>query len=592
MQNKIVLLKEKLQKFGTRELLGMISVHFYTFGNNAKDIAEQSDIFNKTDLMSPQKQYAYLAGLLMSTDDLSEGIKNDDPKKYEELEEEIQGITIEYTKTFLNFDHTPEGPDLDIVKRNLVAMEAFTSYFDTEVLRYKEQTEILIRSLYAPFNEELKQLTTLDIDDYLKFYHLVEDSFGESVDQTKVVNQNIQEFLGSFNLTDDIKSQYQRLITGDNGRIGREIKKAMDGLQTISREKIIQSFGELKANKLIELFTLKRQKCDFMYYNNSNPFTQQPLCWLDEGQTFFIVHPNFLMSAIYNFIMSIIENPKNKFAEKFKKSKADIAENLFLEQLKKLFGDTAKYHTSVCEEKGTKEHDILIEYKNYIVIAEVKASKVREPFFNPEKSYTRISDHFNSDSGIGGAYQQAIILKKIIESEDTITLYENKIRAFTISETPKKKVIPIVLTLAQFGGIAVNTSFLLEKDIDQPFPWVCNLHDLENIVQINTYLKKKTDDFIDYLIWRIDNHKAIISSDELDVIQGFYLDKKVKMEKDGNLFFWPTGPSLIDKIYFEKKGIPYYFAPLDNVPRKNIKIGRNDPCSCGSGKKHKKCCGK
>ena len=27
-------------------------------------------------------------------------------------------------------------------------------------------------------------------------------------------------------------------------------------------------------------------------------------------------------------------------------------------------------------------------------------------------------------------------------------------------------------------------------------------------------------------------------------------------------------------------------------PRNTIKIGRNDPCFCGSGKKYKKCCGK
>ena len=30
---------------------------------------------------------------------------------------------------------------------------------------------------------------------------------------------------------------------------------------------------------------------------------------------------------------------------------------------------------------------------------------------------------------------------------------------------------------------------------------------------------------------------------------------------------------------------------LDNVPRqKGDKIGRNDPCPCGSGRKFKKCC--
>lgn len=27
-------------------------------------------------------------------------------------------------------------------------------------------------------------------------------------------------------------------------------------------------------------------------------------------------------------------------------------------------------------------------------------------------------------------------------------------------------------------------------------------------------------------------------------------------------------------------------------PSENLKIGRNDPCECGSGVKYKKCCGK
>jgi SEC-C motif-containing protein len=26
-------------------------------------------------------------------------------------------------------------------------------------------------------------------------------------------------------------------------------------------------------------------------------------------------------------------------------------------------------------------------------------------------------------------------------------------------------------------------------------------------------------------------------------------------------------------------------------PRRVVKVGRNDPCPCGSGKKYKKCCG-
>ncbi len=48
---------------------------------------------------------------------------------------------------------------------------------------------------------------------------------------------------------------------------------------------------------------------------------------------------------------------------------------------------------------------------------------------------------------------------------------------------------------------------------------------------------------------------------------------------------------------FEKKDGVWYFkdgryvAPRQMV-RETPKVGRNDPCPCGSGKKYKKCCGK
>ena len=31
--------------------------------------------------------------------------------------------------------------------------------------------------------------------------------------------------------------------------------------------------------------------------------------------------------------------------------------------------------------------------------------------------------------------------------------------------------------------------------------------------------------------------------------------------------------------------------PVQQVVRGSAKVGRNDPCPCGSGKKYKKCCG-
>jgi uncharacterized protein YecA (UPF0149 family) len=34
----------------------------------------------------------------------------------------------------------------------------------------------------------------------------------------------------------------------------------------------------------------------------------------------------------------------------------------------------------------------------------------------------------------------------------------------------------------------------------------------------------------------------------------------------------------------------HHHAPVTTLRRAGPKVGRNDPCPCGSGKKHKKCC--
>jgi uncharacterized protein YecA (UPF0149 family) len=33
-----------------------------------------------------------------------------------------------------------------------------------------------------------------------------------------------------------------------------------------------------------------------------------------------------------------------------------------------------------------------------------------------------------------------------------------------------------------------------------------------------------------------------------------------------------------------------HHGPATPIRRESAKVGRNDPCPCGSGKKHKKCC--
>ncbi len=592
MEEKIRILKEKLEKIDTRELLGMIGTHFITFSNGPEDLPEELDIFNKTKLSSPQKQYVYLAGLLMSTEDKSARRNEIGTNLYIDLENDVERITSEYIKNFMDIDIGSTGPNMDEVKRNVVSMEAFTAYFDTGILRYPEQTIDFMRKLYSNFDSELEQITGLTTEDYVAFYQLICDVFSEAMHSSKLATDNLKKFLYSFNPFDsDVESAFQRLLEYGQGPAASELQDAMDGLNVIKASVILQSFGEEKGNKLLELFCLYREKRNFVYYNGKNPFAKQPLCWIDEGESLFIVHPQFVLNAIYDYITEALENPNNKFADRYKKIKGEVVENLFLKCFKDIFGDSAKYHTSVCEQRGTNEHDILIEYEDYIIIAEAKASKVREPLFNPEKAYIRIRDHYNSDNGIGGAYKQAIMLKKFIEKEKDAILYENKNKKFVIENASEKMIIPVVLTLNQFGSLAVNTSLVIEKEDEQPFPWVCNWHDLDDIVEILQYLKKGPKDFIEYIVWRGVNHQRIVSSDELDIFDEYFLNPKIRNNIKGKvLSFAPNGPSIIDKIYFQKHGIRYNHPVLDSVHAKKKKIGRNDPCPCGSGNKFKRCC--
>ncbi len=60
-----------------------------------------------------------------------------------------------------------------------------------------------------------------------------------------------------------------------------------------------------------------------------------------------------------------------------------------------------------------------------------------------------------------------------------------------------------------------------------------------------------------------------------------------RKDKDGNWYFI-DGESHTHK---EGEGHHHHHEKPVTVVREQPKIGRNDPCTCGSGKKYKKCCG-
>ena len=351
MDKKIEELKLKLSQYDTKEILAWIATKFMTFTYNGRNVAETSDIFKKTNLMSPLKQYQYLVGLLISTPE-PKIRKIGNKKEYEKIEEDIQSITVSYFNGFLPVGQ--ESTSLSDFEKNkfLITASAFTSYFDMGDLRYEEQTEELIKKLYSQFDNEILSLTNLKIDDYLSFYHFIKDKVLENINKPREYKS--------------ILSQKGDEMTDDSIEIEKQLVDSIVQLLSVKIKDIYQYFDDEKASNLMKLFSIERKEREFKYYNEDNPFVKKPLC-KSEGNV-FVVSPQFLLSAIYSQLTELLEKQTGKFADKYKKKKAERVEELFMECLKKIFGDKAAYHQNVCEEPGTKEHDLLIEYNNYILM--------------------------------------------------------------------------------------------------------------------------------------------------------------------------------------------------------------------------------
>jgi uncharacterized protein YecA (UPF0149 family) len=59
--------------------------------------------------------------------------------------------------------------------------------------------------------------------------------------------------------------------------------------------------------------------------------------------------------------------------------------------------------------------------------------------------------------------------------------------------------------------------------------------------------------------------------------------ESIRRELPDAVFFYARLGRSIHKVLMESEEIR-------TEPRRTVKIGRNDRCSCGSGKKYKKCC--
>lgn len=620
MDELILELKEKLSHYKTEEILGYIAKDFLYTPGGANTIHE------KTNLDSPAKQLTYLIGLLMST----EYIDNRDFKKYkkyknddledhinemDDLYKTIQKITFKYLDSFFP-KGSIENYDEEWKKNREAMLPVFLSYFNNITLCNEEQIINRIDKWFSRFDDKLKVNYKFDTKLLIELYKFVEsklenvfNNFQENVrkchneldkleyDFLKNMNNISEKELGNWNLEESFKKQSN---FEEIRNLFLNMTKGLQELFIIKKQDIEDAFGKENAMLFEELFVLERVNRQFEYYTDNNPVLEKPLCKVDDDK-YFLIQKRFLLDAIYNLCYTKLEELDRENKVSFYRIRGEVIEKEVLNIFNQIFNDKAKYYTSVCETPNNNEHDLLIIYKDNILIIEIKSSKTKEPHRNPDSGFGRIKEHFNSKKGIGGGFVQANNLKKYILENEEVTLYNNKVEPFKISRNDYSNIFCIVITAEQFFSLNVNTSMFIEKEDRDEYPWTCDLYNLEVLVEGFQYCNKTTDDFIEYIKQRICYHKKFMTDDELEIAEYFltigdFNDEKIRKSKF--IGFLPTTSSLFDKIYMEKKNIPYNYNSEEQslilmIPKEfDGKISRNDKCPCGSGKKYKKCCGK
>jgi hypothetical protein len=548
LQMKIDSLKDILNKTDTESLLGNIATEFGITMNPTESI------FEKTSLMSPFKQYLYLSGLLLSTP--MESKKGNDEVPMNQVKKILNEIVDLYADIFS--EEEGDVVNEQWLEARKVSMPVFINYFNTNSLTYEEQVVSRVRDWFQPFSEDIKKEIGIDINELIRIFAFIRDNLQQRFDNLQELRSKVLEDQKLFyDYMKEKKVSFEQASKELNLPNTRKFGEQLQLIHHIRVKDMNSEFGEEVTQSFINIFSMERQEREYNFYTEPNPFETSPI-WKKSKDLLFIPMYKQIIHAILIQLTSIMEKSNKK--NLFYKNRDNKTEEKTEEVFRNFFGESAKYYTSVFEnDKSQNEHDLVIEYDNNLLIVEVKASKVKEPFRNPDKAFQRIKRDFKSDGGIQKGYNQGMNLKNYIMSSELSVLYDskgNEVVQFKKSEI--KEVFILVITAENMGIIGCNTSLLLEKKSENPYPWSINIYDLETALEGIIYEKKDYNFFLEYLKEREQLHEYIISSDELEVL-GYYLEngsfRKLKINEGTFITFDPDMSSVFDDIYFEKRGI-------------------------------------
>lgn len=311
-----------------------------------------------------------------------------------------------------------------------------------------------------------------------------------------------------------------------------------------------------------------------------NPISSKPIIKLDDEHIFLPYLP-LLAIALYETPFYWIGGDIDYYEHYGKDNRGIAAEEIVFDLLARVFSKEATYKNVEIQKNATAviaEVDVLAIYGNTAIIIQVKSKRLTEK----SKKGDEASIQKDFLQAVKKAYEQAE------RSEQALLNKENKcfVKKSQIDVSSIDNCIKLSVTLDFFPAV----DNIAKREMGtEPQLLALSIFDLDMLTSYITDVSK----LVEYFKYR-STHRGFLQTDNEACYLGFYLNNGFKDYDDtyAAVVIDPSAGLIMDQLMY--KDLMDKYLPEFKVPeyiQKN-KIGRNDPCPCGSGKKYKKCCGK
>lgn len=527
-------------------------------------------------LRSPAKQINFALAVLLASPEPRDPSEFD-RSRWEPITTALESLFSVYLHADPS-DHLADlGSSTEAEKKLFVTKSMFSTYFNEITLATFHQRLDFIAEYLARFDDELERDMGIAASDACKVAIWICEKVG---------------------------SNLEALSPGAT--------EGFAGASIVLRTELVQQF-EAVGEAYWDAFVSRRGAAPEINYPTEMSIVEsKPLVALSfDKATCYNLHTlfNAIMMQGERFLLTGSE--KSKYEEhraKTLETQTQVAISIILGE-----GTTAR--TQVFD-RDRNEHDLVAYNNDICLFVESKSSPPGEPFRDIDRAYSRIEQDFRSESGIQGGFLQAVKLFDILKSETQLTLYDkDQIELEQLGVDLVDRAFPAVITKDNFGMLATRLSLLLTKDSGQPYPFVTNILDLQNIAMIWHHYGWGPKQFRAYLEQRSQLHAKVFADDEMDFVGAFV--------QHCGLHFWLNAPvanlvlsssysQIVDEIDAvvnlgakPKKINPVHPAAMSppsvenpagglvsGLPSGPIKIGRNRECPCDSTVKFKRCHGR